>query len=85
LALGDLLGLFAGVQPDASVEAHIHGGHPAHSLATPSTRHDNETLNLGDLLGLFGGVHPDHQRANPPQKLTSRTPSQPHSPQAAEP
>src|SRR5258708_16207069 len=82
-ALSDLLGLFAGVQPDA--EARFFGGHPARSQPTPSTRRDDGTLNLEDLLGLFAGVHPDRQRSNPPQRPTSPAPLQPHYPQAAEP
>ncbi len=82
-ALGDLLGLFQGVQPDA--EACIFGGHPARSQPTRSTRHDNGTLNLGDLLGLSAGAHRDCQCSNPPQRTTSPAPSQPHNLQAAEP
>jgi hypothetical protein len=82
-ALGDLLGLFAGVQSDG--EACVFGGHPARSQPTPSTHHDNGTLNLGDLLGLSAGAHPDCQCSNPPQGTTSSAPSQLHNPRAAEP
>jgi hypothetical protein len=82
-ALGDLLGLFAGVQADA--EAPVSGGHLARSQPTPSTRHDNGTVNFGDLLSLFAGVHPDHQRPNPPQRPSLLASLQPHYPQTAEP